>query len=472
MYIHTYTHICIHIHIIIHTCRSLPRLHLAQATAAASTRSSPFLKRVGLDVCKHRSQRMSMMLQGDEVDEDAKNRFNALLLQELDEDQEVVGWTEGDVDVDGLEVLPVCVDGEMYEVMTGEVGMRGEKGVEYRMDNVGKRPYWTPRLKGRRYDRVKVYCGTHVPNESAAWTMFRWDSTEEAFLAGDAFTAGPYSNGAARTFSVRAGVPLFIIHLGVITGRHYANVPASSDICYLPPQGSPATALCGAFDGSPRCAKESNSQRSPSPVRFEAAPSHDDQGEGDQGGVSADAIISALVKHISAVNEPVAREVTVQGLKGSLSESVNAKLGSHRQALQNIINNVPGKTKQEVEDLLQQNNKELKKQYDGWATKVADALKTSTLDSMQSSINKLAQLVEDRCGSADQPRSAASDDLKRSLPKGIDTEHVHTHSHKHAKYERLIKEMYEEELEEQVHTHTHTHTHTHARAHARICALT
>ena len=118
---------------------------------------------------------------------------------------------------EGESALPLCVEMQFYDVMACGIGARGEKTTDYRADKPGKRPYWHPRLEGRKYDYVVVYGGVNVPDPRAPWTMFKWERTRTMHLPTGSFVCGPYSNGSTKAFDVKK---MWAVELGCAVQKH------------------------------------------------------------------------------------------------------------------------------------------------------------------------------------------------------------------------------------------------------------
>ena len=131
-----------------------------------------------------------------------------------------VGILRGE-DVDKRSVLKMTVALDFYHVLsTFAVGEYGEKRDDYRADKPDKRPYWHPRLHNRTYDVVKIYGGVSAFDDTASWTLFEFLGVTPMMPDAGSFTAGPYSNGASKTFSCKS---MWAVHLGIVLGRHYTH---------------------------------------------------------------------------------------------------------------------------------------------------------------------------------------------------------------------------------------------------------
>ncbi len=116
-------------------------------------------------------------------------------------------------------VLFFCVEMPFYDVMVAEVGRRGEKHHEYRAVS----EHWSSRLLEpdnvdvyKEFSHVMVFGGVQVPDVDGKWFVAKWERTS---TSSGPHKAGPYSNGAAKSFSTS----VFVIELGKVLQSHRAT---------------------------------------------------------------------------------------------------------------------------------------------------------------------------------------------------------------------------------------------------------
>jgi hypothetical protein len=116
-------------------------------------------------------------------------------------------------------LLTLCVELQFYSVMVADIGHIGEKFHEYR--NVSE--YWNSRLIERgsvdtfkEFSHVMVFGGVQVPDVDGNWFVAKWEGTT---TVSGLYKAGPYSNGAAKSFSGS----VFDIQLGAVCRSHNAG---------------------------------------------------------------------------------------------------------------------------------------------------------------------------------------------------------------------------------------------------------
>ena len=104
-----------------------------------------------------------------------------------------------------------------YEVMTGDLGCRGEKGEEYKEYST----YWTTRAPpGHQFMAVQLVCGWCFDVKTYSWTAWKHINTHTRDMKTN-FLCGPYSN--SYTATIKCTEKLLVISLGEVVARQFTS---------------------------------------------------------------------------------------------------------------------------------------------------------------------------------------------------------------------------------------------------------
>ena len=197
--------------------------------------------------------------------------------------QHKVGACDGD---DG--VLKLTVSMVAYNAMTADVGERGRKKKECRLD----KDWVRQRLDGRKYVSVKLYGGTNIFDDNDRWTLFECEGIRKVGKEGSKYTVECFGDEEGF-ICIMHGV-VWEILLGKVLARH------------VPVQG-------------PRVVSQAKTQK---PVREDSEVSSADEGT-DEDADEVPAVENAQKKRKVVTNSTTATDKVVANSTANASSTAN-----------------------------------------------------------------------------------------------------------------------------------------------------